>query len=243
MSASTEMPLLDHLEELRSRLLFSLAAVLLAAVAGYFLSGRILDYLIRPVEKVYFMGVTEAFTVKIKVALFFGLFAGAPVVFYQAWKFVVPGLTRQEARWVLPAALFFSGFFVLGAAFCYFLVLPLAVEFLLAFGTDQLVPMISVGRYVSFVGWMMLGFGLVFELPVVVFLLGRLGVVSASDLRRRRRLVVVAILIVAALITPSPDVLSQLLLAVPLYVLFELSVAVLAFTGRGIPAGRPASDP
>lgn len=244
MSRPDEMPLLEHLEELRTRILFCLAAILVASVFGYFLSDRILAYLIRPVEKVYFTGVAEAFAVKVKVALFFGLFAASPVVLFQAWKFVVPGLTARELRWVLPVTLALTGFFLLGAAFCFYLVLPIAVEFLLAFGTESLVPMISVSRYISFVGWMTLGFGVVFELPVVVFLLGRLGVVSASGLRRRRRVIVVGILIVSAIITPSPDVFSQLLLAGPLYLLFELSVAVVALTGkRGIPVGGPASDP
>lgn len=243
MPGPGELPLLDHLEELRSRLLVSISAVLVLSIGGYFLSDRILEFLIQPVGKVYFTGVAEAFAVKIKMALFFGLFAASPVVFYQAWKFIVPGLTAREARWVVPVAAALSVFFVAGAAFCFYLVVPVAVEFLLAFGTDSLVPLISVSRYISFVGWMVLGFGVVFELPVVVFLLGRLGIVSAEGLRRRRRIIIVAILIVSALITPSPDVFSQLMLAVPLYVLFELSVAVVALTGRqGIPAPVLRSD-
>lgn len=243
MTPSHEMPLLEHLEELRSRLLKSLAAVLALAVVGYFVADPILAYLIRPVGKVYFSGVAEAFTVKIKVALFFGLFAASPVVLYQVWKFVAPGLTARELRWVLPITAALTGFFIMGAAFCFFLVVPIAVQFLMAFGTDSLVPLISVSRYISFVGWMTLGFGVVFEFPVVVFLLGRMGVVSAAGLRARRKIIIVVILIVSAIITPSPDVFSQLLLAGPLYVLFELSVAVVAITGKkGIPVGQTASD-
>jgi len=243
MSRPGEMPLLDHLEELRSRLLVSLGTVLLLSIGGYFVSDRVLDFLIRPVGKVYFTGVAEAFAVKLKIALFFGLFAASPVVFYQAWRFIAPGLSAREVRWVLPVVMALTLFFVTGATFCFYLVVPVAVEFLLEFGSDSLVPMITVSRYVSFVGWMVLGFGVVFEMPVVVFLLGRLGVVSAEGLRRRRRLIVVAILIVSAIITPSPDVFSQLLLAGPLYVLFDLSVVVVALTGRqGIPAPQPTSD-
>jgi sec-independent protein translocase protein TatC len=229
---SGAMPFLDHLEELRSRLLVSLAVVLVLSVVGYFLSDPVIAFVTRPVGKVYFMGVAEAFAVKIKVALFFGLFAGSPVVFFQAWRFVAPGLTAKEVKWVLPVALALSLFFVAGAAFCFYLVLPVGVEFLMGFATDSLVPMISVSRYISFVGWMTIAFGLVFELPVVIFLLGRMGVVSAQDLRRHRRFAIVAILVVAAIATPSPDAFSQLLLAGPLYLLFELSVALVAITGR-----------
>jgi len=229
---SGAMPFLDHLEELRSRLIVSLAAVLVLSVVGYLLSDPVIAFVTRPVGKVYFMGVAEAFAVKIKVALFFGLFAGSPVVFFQAWRFVAPGLTAKEVRWVLPVALALTVFFVAGAAFCFYLVLPVGVEFLMGFATDSLVPMISVSRYISFVGWMTIAFGLVFELPVVIFLLGRMGVVSAQDLRRHRRFAIVAILVVAAIATPSPDAFSQLLLAGPLYLLFELSVALVAITGR-----------
>jgi len=229
---SGAMPFLDHLEELRSRLIVSLAAVLVLSVVGYLLSDPVIAFVTRPVGKVYFMGVAEAFAVKIKVALFFGLFTGSPVVFFQAWRFVAPGLTAKEVRWVLPVALALTIFFVAGAAFCFYLVLPVGVEFLMGFATDSLVPMISVSRYISFVGWMTIAFGLVFELPVVIFLLGRMGVVSAQDLRRHRRFAIVAILVVAAIATPSPDAFSQLLLAGPLYLLFELSVALVAITGR-----------
>lgn len=238
------MPLLDHLEELRSRLIVCLGAVLVLSVVGYLLSDDILTFMTRPVGKVYFMGVTEAFTVKLKIALFFGLFTASPLIFYQAWRFVSPGLTSREVMWVLPVALAMSLFFVLGAAFCFYLVVPIGIKFLMSFGSESVEPLLSVSRYVSFVGWMTLAFGLVFEIPVVIFILGRMGVVSVATLRRNRRFVIVAILILAALVTPSPDAFSQLLLAVPLYLLFELSVLLVALTGRrrGIPATSAASE-
>lgn len=238
------MPLLDHLEELRSRLIVCLGAVLVLSVVGYLLSDDILTFMTRPVGKVYFMGVTEAFTVKLKIALFFGLFTASPLIFYQAWRFVSPGLTSREVMWVLPVALAMSLFFVLGAAFCFYLVVPIGIKFLMSFGSESVEPLLSVSRYVSFVGWMTLAFGLVFEIPVVIFILGRMGVVSVATLRRNRRFVIVAILILAALVTPSPDAFSQLLLAVPLYLLFELSVLLVALTGRrrGIPAASATSE-
>jgi sec-independent protein translocase protein TatC len=145
---------------------------------------------------------------------------------------------------IFPLILVMCLFFLLGAAFCFYVVLPLGIRFLLEFGTDELRPLISVGRYVSFVGWMVLAFGALFELPVVTFVLGRMGLVSARTLRRGRRYAIVGILIVAALVTPSPDVFSQLLLAVPLYLLYEISVALVAFTGtkRGIETDGAVSN-
>jgi len=238
------MPLLDHLEELRSRLIVCLGAVLVLSIVGYLLSDDILTFMTRPVGKVYFMGVTEAFTVKLKIALFFGLFTASPLIFYQAWRFVSPGLTSKEVMWVLPVALAMSLFFVLGAAFCFYLVVPIGIKFLMSFGSESVEPLLSVSRYVSFVGWMTLAFGLVFEIPVVIFILGRMGVVSVATLRRNRRFAIAAILILAALVTPSPDAFSQLLLAAPLYLLFELSVLLVALTGRrrGIPATSATSE-
>ena len=238
------MPFLEHLAELRRRLIISLTAVLLLAIAGYYWSDTIVAFLTRPIDSVYFMGVTEAFAVKIKVSLFFGLFAALPVIFYQLWRFVLPGLTPAESVWILPVVVAMTFFFLLGAGFCFYIVLPVGVTFLLGFATEDLQPLISVGKYISFVAWMTVSFGLVFELPVVTFVLGRLGVVSASMLRKGRRYAILAILIVAAMATPSPDVFSQLLLAGPLYLLYELSVALVALTGRkrGIEHSSPVSN-
>jgi len=226
------MPFLEHLEELRRRLIISIASVLVISIGGYFISDFIIEFLTRPIDKVYFMGVTEAFAVKIKVSLFFGLFASLPIIFYQAWRFVLPGLTRKEMVMVLPMTAAMTVFFFIGASFCFFVVLPVGITFLLGFGTESLEPMIAIGRYISFVGWMVISFGLVFELPVVTFLLGRLGLVDAPMLRKGRRYAIVGILIVAAVATPSPDVFSQLMLAGPLYLLYELSVALVSITSR-----------
>ena len=226
------MPFLEHLEELRRRLIISIASVLVISIGGYFISDFIIEFLTKPIDKVYFMGVTEAFAVKIKVSLFFGLFASLPVIFYQAWRFVLPGLTRKEMVMVLPMTAAMTVFFFIGASFCFFVVLPVGITFLLGFGTESLEPMIAIGRYISFVGWMVISFGLVFELPVVTFLLGRLGLVDAPMLRKGRRYAIVGILIVAAVATPSPDVFSQLMLAGPLYLLYELSVALGSITSR-----------
>jgi sec-independent protein translocase protein TatC len=233
-----EMPFLDHLEELRLRLIKCLVSVLVLSIAGYLVSDTIIEFITRPVEAVYFMGITEAFAVKIKVAVLVGLFASLPIIFFQIWRFVAPGLYAREIKTVLPVVFAMTFFFLAGAAFCFYLVLPVGIKFLLGFGTAKLKPLISVGKYVSFVGWMTVAFGAVFELPVVTFVLGRLGLVDAPLLRRGRRFAIVGILIVAGVATPSPDAFSQLMLAGPLYALYELSILVVAVAGkkRGIAA-------
>ncbi|MEW5875648.1 MAG: twin-arginine translocase subunit TatC [Candidatus Zixiibacteriota bacterium] len=227
-----EMSFWDHVEELRKRLIRSLAAILIISIVSYVYSDWLIELMTRHIETVYFMGPTEAFAVKIKVSLFAGLILAIPVVLYQLWQFVVPGLYAHEVKLVIPVVIFASLFFVGGAAFCYFLVLPVGMEFLLGFGTEKMKPLISVGQYISFVGWMTVAFGVVFQMPIVFFFLGRMGIVSSATLRRGRRYAVISILIVAAAVTPSPDVFSQLMLAGPLYVLYEASVILVRLTGR-----------
>jgi sec-independent protein translocase protein TatC len=220
------------LEELRWRLVKSAGAILALSIVAYFFADPILNFITRDIESVYFNAPTEAFSVRIKLSIIAGLLAALPIVFWQIWQFVVPGLYRSEARLVVPVVILATISFVGGAAFCFFLVLPVGMQFLLGFGTEKIQPLISVGRYISFVTWMCLGFGIVFELPIVSFFLGRIGLIDSSMLKRFRRYAVVGILVLAAAITPSPDVFSQLMLAGPLYVLYELSIVIVRLTGR-----------
>lgn len=227
-----EMNFLDHLEELRWRLVKSLASILVFSIAAYFFSDQILAFVTRPIDEVFFMAPTEAFAVRIKVSLFAGLVIALPIILYQAWQFVVPGLYAQEAHLVVPVVILTTLFFLIGASFCFFVVLPVGLKFLVGFGTEKMKPLIAVGRYISFVSWMTLAFGIVFELPIVTFFLGRVGVISSGMLRKWRRYALVGILIVAAAVTPSPDVFSQLMLAGPLYILYEASILVVRLTGK-----------
>lgn len=231
-SDTREMSFLEHLEELRWRLVKSAGAVLLLSIIAYFFTDPILNFLTRNIDAVYFNAPTEAFSVRIKLSIIVGLLAALPIVFWQIWQFVVPGLYRSEARLVIPVVVMATLSFIGGAAFCFFLVLPVGMQFLLGFGTEKIKPLISIGRYISFVTWMCLGFGVVFELPIVSFFLGRIGLIDSSMLKRVRRYAVVGILVLAAAITPSPDVFSQLMLAGPLYVLYELSIVIVRLTGR-----------
>ncbi len=239
-----EMNFWEHLEELRWRLIKAIAAVLILSIVSYFYSEWLLDLVTRPIGKVYFMGPSEAFSVRIKLSLFAGLVLGLPVILYQLWRFIAPGLYAKEIAVVIPVVFFGTVFFVSGAAFCFFFVLPVGIEFLMGYATDKLQPMIQVGRYISFVAWMTISFGVVFELPIISFFLGRIGVINSGMMRRGRRFAVVAILIVAGVATPSPDVFSQLMLAVPLYALYEISVIVVRLTGRAEKGSEvTAADP
>ncbi len=228
-----EMAFLDHLEELRWRILKSLFAVIIFAVGAYFISAWLIDIVSAPLRDVgvYFKAPAEAFLVRLKLSIFAGAIVAVPVVFYQIWMFVGPGLLKSEAKVVIPIVFSSTVFFLMGGSFCFFYVIPLAVRFLLGFSTGNMQPMIMIGDYVSFAGMMVLAFGIVFELPVASFILARMGVIDHKIMAKGRRYAVVGILILGSILTP-PDLISQLLLAGPLYLLYEISIIVVWLTGR-----------
>ncbi len=228
---SGELPFLGHIEELRQRLIKVIVAILIFAVAAYFFSDHLVNYLIKPVGTVYFRQPTGAFMIRLKVAGFAGLVLAIPVVLYQFWMFVIPGLYRREIKYLIPVTILGTFFFFGGWAFCFFLVIPQAMDFLRSFATPNLLPLIDVSEYFSFVFWMCVAFGAVFQLPIIAYFLGKIGLIAPSTLRKGRRIAIVVILVVAALITPTPDAFSMLLLAVPLYVLYEVSIFVVRLTG------------
>jgi sec-independent protein translocase protein TatC len=225
------MPLLGHLEELRRRIFVSLIVVVVAAVVAYFFSRFLQDFLTRPVGRLVFVAPTEAFVTRLKIAVFTGLAAASPFVFYQFWRFVRPALMANEARYMALAVVSSTVFFAGGLAFALFVVLPIGIRFLLSFETPELTAMISISRYVDFAGMMLLAFGLVFQLPVVVFFLTRLGIVKPSFLSKHRKVAIIALLVIAAVLTP-PDIFTQLLMAVPLLALYELSLLVSRLAAR-----------
>ncbi len=223
------MPFLDHLEELRRRLLVSISAVFVLSIVCYFFSKQIMSILLRPFpqdEKLIFLSPTEGFMIYIKISLFAGLILSLPVLFYQIWKFVRPGLYQKERKYTVRIVFFSTLFFLIGALFCYFIVVPYGLTFLLSFAGDQIVPTIQIKEYLKFVTLLILVFGVVFELPLLSFFLTKLGLVTPKLLRTKRRYGIVAIFIAAAVLTPTTDVISQLLLAVPLMILYEISIWV-----------------
>ena len=227
-----EMPFLHHLEELRIRLIKVISTVLIGSLVAYFLSDHMVDFLVKPVGTVYFREPTGAFMIRIKVSLFAGLVVGIPVILYQFWKFVGPGLYSKEIKFLMPVTLLGTLFFFTGAGFCFYFVMPAAMKILQEFATPNVKAWIDVNEYFSFVFWLCVAFGAVFELPIIAFFLGKLGIVSARTLRKGRRIAIVIIAIVAAVITPTPDAFTMTLLGVPLYLFYEASIIVVHLTGK-----------
>lgn len=242
MVRETSLTFFEHLNELRRRLLASLAAFFAASLACYALSERLLDALLAPllaaVPEVYFFSPQEAFLVRLKIALAGGFALASPVIFTQLWFFVSPALKQKEKRTVVPLALASSVLFLIGIFFAFAVVVPPALHILLGMGTGVVRPMISVSEYFSFLFGMLFAFGLAFIVPAVILSLATAGLVRAESLNRYQRHAVVLIFIAAAVLTPGPDLVSQFLLAGPLLFLFELSVAGAWFIGRS--KGRPA---
>ncbi len=246
--SDVRMPLTAHLDELRTRIIRSLIAVTVGGGLAWLVIERIVAFLLAPLAQIrpeqsliIGTGVTEAFFTKLKVAVIGGVFVSSPVIFYQAWRFVAPGLYDREKRVALPFAVAASIFFVSGAAFCYWLVFPVAFRFFLdEFASIGVAAQIRVSEYLSFASRMLLAFGVTFELPVVTFFLARIGLVTHHGLIAWWRYAIVAIFIVAAVLTPGPDVASQMLMACPLLVLYVLSIGVAYAVAR--PATRTTDD-
>ena len=239
------MPLTEHLEELRSRLLWSIVAVVVAAIGCYAAIDPLFAILLAPLEnaggdavRVIGTGVAEAFFTKLKVALIAGIFVASPVIFFQIWRFVAPGLHDHERRYVLPFVGFATFFFVSGAFFCYHLVFPTAFGFFLdQYRQSGIDPFLRVSEYLSFSARMLLAFGVTFELPVFTFFFARIGLVTSRQMISYWRYAVVGVFVVAAVLTPGPDVASQMLMAAPLLVLYVASIGVAAAFGKAPPPG------
>lgn len=225
--------IIEHLEELRNRILFSLLLVLISACLAYSFTTQVMGFITRSIGKLYFMSPTEAFWVQVKLAFFIGSYCASPFIFYQVWKFVELGLKRDEKRFILPLTISSFLLFTIGAAFCYFLVVPVAIKFLLSYGSLTLVPLISVSKYLSFIAALVFAFGITFQLPLVLMFLARVGIVTSYTLRKFRRFAILGSFIIGAALTPTPDMVNQTLLALPIIVLYELSIWLVRIFERG----------
>ena len=229
--------LTDHLSELRDRLIKCAYGILIMAVVSWNFADRILEKMTAPIQKylpngkLIFLSPTDMFMAHIKITMMAAVILSCPIWIFQLWKFIAPGLYAHEKKYSLLFIGSGVGLFLVGCSFCYFLVLPAALQFLLTFGGSVGQAMITLSEYLSFFVTMILVFGAAFEMPLVIVILGLFGIVDQKFLREKRRYAVVILAIVAAIVTP-PDIMSMLMLLVPLYVLYECSIIVVGITGR-----------
>ncbi len=224
-----EMTFLDHLEELRKRLIRVVVVLILGAIGGYLLSDIMLKAITGPVGKLYFFSPPEAFLVRLKVSLVASLLIFLPYVLLELWWFVKPGLTESEKRMGFPLLTVSVLLFYLGFAFALFVVIPVGVKVLISFGGSTMESLFNASGYVNFVLMLILIFGLLFQFPILILFLAKIGLIEPETLRKRRREVIVGAFVVAAVVTPSVDFVTQTLLAVPLIILFELGLFATRF--------------
>jgi sec-independent protein translocase protein TatC len=234
MTAEKAETLTDHLKELRSRLIKASWSIAVLTVISYYFSEQIFDFLRQPAHKylpnggLVFTHPTDKFMAHLKIALFSGLTASCPFWLYQIWAFVAPGLYQKEKKYAANFILAGSILFLTGVGFCYFMVLPAAFEFLFNFGGGIDKPMITISEYLEFVVQMSLMFGVAFEIPMVIVLLGMTGIVRASFLRKKRRISWLVLAILSAVLTPTPDALSMFMMLIPMAVLFEIAILIVS---------------
>ena len=226
------MTLLEHIEELRIRLLWIVGGIIIGVLASVSYSEMIVNIAIAPLQKalphgskIIFTGVTEAFWVRLEAALVAGIIITIPFTFYQIWLFIKPGLKEREKKFAIPFVFFFTLFFMSGVIFAYKVVLPIGFSFLLRYGGKELSAMPSIKQYMSLFLRMLTAFGLVFELPIITFILSRMGMINAKDLIKKSDYALLIIFIVAAVLTP-PDVFTQFLMAGPLILLYIISIVI-----------------
>ncbi|MFQ5588895.1 MAG: twin-arginine translocase subunit TatC [Nitrospiria bacterium] len=233
---TADMPMSGHLQEIRSRLIQSLLILLITSGAAFYFSETLVFWIKRPIDAdLVFLSPGEAFWADLKIALFFGFLIAFPFILYQLWLFVAPGLLQNERRVLWPFFGFGAFFFFCGVAFSYFVALPFAIRFLVNYGRESgITPMLSVSNYIDFNLKILLAFGIVFELPLVMVLLSKLGLLTPGFLIKNRKFAVLGAFVVAAIATPTPDIFNQLLMAIPLILLYEIGIVTIRlFGGKG----------
>jgi len=233
--AMPAMGFLEHIEELRRRIVYSLIAVVVGFFACWSYAERIYEVMQRPIinalhnngmpEKLVYLNPTEPFNLYLKVAFLAGLFVASPVVLYQVWLFISPGLYRNEKRYVTPFMVSTVGLFLAGGYFGFHVVYPAALDFLIGYG-KQFQPMITVGEYTNLFLTIIIGMGVIFELPILVFFLALMGIVTAGFMWRNFRYSILIIFIIAAIVTPTTDILNMCLFAAPMIALYVLSIGI-----------------
>lgn len=241
------MPFLDHLEELRWRILKSLGSVFLFTIITFPFSVFLLNFLTRPNDllkepaKLIFLKPTGMLMVRMEIAFTVGIIISLPVIFYQFWMFISPGLFPREKRYIIPAILLTTFCFILGAAFAYIILIPTVLPFLFQMGTESITANINITEYMSFVLRLILVAGLIFELPLLSFFLAKIGLITPAFLKKYRPYSIVIVFIFSAIITP-PDPISQILMAFPLLLLYQISIWVAQVAYREVKTIRKNSE-
>ena len=240
-----KLPFTTHLEELRNRMVRCFIAVGVGFVVSFGFKEKLFQILVNPLIKVMeegdtlvYTGLPEAFFTYLKVSLLAGIMVASPILLYQFWMFVAPGLYHKERRMLIPIVILSTFFFVGGSLFGYFVVFPFGFKFFLGFATETIRPLPSMKEYLGFSAKLLLAFGLVFELPLVLTFLARLGVVSVDFLKKNRKYALLLFFVGAAILTP-PDVITQVMMALPLILLYEISILGAKIFGKKAPSKTP----
>ncbi len=236
--AEEKSPFTSHLDELRKRIIICIVAVAVGFFGSFFFAEQIFDILIKPLQAelppdsmFIFTGLPEAFFVYLKLSLFGGILLASPVLLWEVWCFVAPGLYDQEKKYVYPFVIFSTVLFATGVSFGYFVVFPIAFKFFMGYSSEIIKPLPSIKEYLNFSCKLLFAFGVVFELPLFTLFLAKIGLVNEKMLRSKRKFAILGIFAVAAILTP-PDVVSQILMAIPLLVLYEISILVAKYFGK-----------
>jgi sec-independent protein translocase protein TatC len=237
--SGAKMSFLEHLDELRKRLIYSVISVAVGCAIAYLFINKIVDFIMLPLvhmlpggNKLMFTNGPDVFMLYLKIGFIAGIFVSCPLVIWQVWKFIAPGLYTHEKKFAIPFVLLSSVFFVLGGLFSHYIAFPWTWKFFIGFSNDYLVFMPKIDEAFSLYSKMLLGFGLIFEMPTLVFFLARMGVVSARFLLRYFKYAVLIIFIVAAVLSPGTDMMSQLIMAIPMLGLYAVSIVIAAIFGK-----------
>jgi sec-independent protein translocase protein TatC len=237
--AGAKMSFLEHLDELRKRLIYAVYSLLAGCAIAYFFIGRIFDFVMWPMyhmlpggNKLIYTAGAEAFMLYVKIGFIAGIFFASPLILWQVWKFIAPGLYTHEKKFAIPFVVLSTVFFLLGGLFAHYVAFPWTWKFFISFSTDYMVFLPKIDEAFSLYTKMILGFGVIFEMPTLVFFLARMGVVTARMLLRYSKYAVLVIFIVAAVVSPGTDMMSQLIMAIPMLGLYAISIVIAAIFGK-----------
>lgn len=219
-----EMSIIEHLDEFRKRIIICLISIIVVSIAVYFYSDILLKILTKPIDKLYFIKPTEALFTKMKISLYSGILFSLPITLTQFWLFFKPAMTKKESRFIGSMLPFSILLLIMGILFAFYLVLPTGLMILLSHSNENMGAMITLSAYFSFVFTFLTGFGLIFQMPVVVIILTLFGIVTPKFMIKKRRYTIVIIVLSAGIFTPGPDIFSQAMMAIPMLIIFEMSI-------------------